>query len=470
MTFETDASTATRRARLGAVAAALAGGTALVAGTGLAAAAGLVAVTALVAGTVTPASATRAAGQLSAVRIFPAIRVLDSAAYPPANGLQPQQITTAYNLGPLRRRNIDGSGQTIVLVDSFGSPTIASDLKAFDAHYHLPAPPSFRVIQPAGKVPPYRATSTRIAWATEATLDVEWSHVMAPRANIVLIETPTAENEGTSGFPQIVRAEEYAVRHRLGQVISQSFAATEQTFPSRAAVMRLRGAFKLAAADHVTVLAASGDNGSTGDTTNMKSLYTTRAISWPASDPLVTAVGGSQLDLRANGTRRSPDVAWSDSGGGRSIFFARPSYQYRVRQITRNRRGVPDISMDASCNSGVVIYATFRGSTGLWSAICGTSVATPLFAGVVALADQVAGHSLGLLNPALYAMAAAHARGIVDIVKGNNTTTVVQGSKKITVIGFSARRGYDLISGVGTINAAYFVPELAARAGIAHRR
>jgi subtilase family serine protease len=281
----------------------------------------------------------------------------------------------------------------------------------------------------------------------------------------VLIETPTAENEGTSGFPQIVAAERYALRHRLGQVISQSFAATEQTFPSRAALMRLRGAFKLALRDHVTVLAASGDNGSTGDTPNMKNLYTTRAISWPASDPLVTAVGGSQLDLRAKGTRISPDVAWSDSGGGRSIFFARPWYQSGVRRITLDHRGVPDVSMDASCNSGVVIYATFPGNTGPWTAICGTSVATPLFAGLVALADQVAGHSLGLINPALYAMAAAHERGIVDIVRGNNTQTFTQNGKKYTVVGFPARRGYDLVSGVGTVNAAYFVPELAARAG-----
>jgi len=189
-------------------------------------------------------------------------------------------------------------------------------------------------------------------------------------------------------------------------------------------------------------------------------------VSWPATDPLVTAVGGTQLDLRSSGTRRKADVAWSDSGGGRSIYFGRPAYQDRVLSVTGNQRGVPDVSMDASCSSTVAIYASFPGNgPDPWSSICGTSVATPLFAALVALASQVAGHSLGQVNPALYAMLAAHARGIVSILKGNNTQTFVQGGQTVTVPGFSAHKGYDLVCGVGTVNAAYFVPELARYAG-----
>jgi subtilase family serine protease len=399
------------------------------------------------------------------VRIYPAIRVLRSAG-PAPGGLTPQQIRAAYDTGPLAARGIVGTRQTIVIVDSFGSPTITADLASFDKYFGLPAPPSFRVIQPAGKVPAYRATSNRQSWASETTLDVEWAHVMAPGASIVLAETPTSENEGTTGFPQIVTAEKYVLRHHLGQVISQSFAATEQTFASRNSVLRLRGAYQLAASRHVTVLAATGDEGATAYEYNMSDLYTTRAVSWPATDPLVTAVGGTQLDLRANGSRRKPDVAWSGSGGGRSLFFARPSYQYRVRGVTSTQRGVPDISLDASCGSPVTIYASFAGNgPDPWSTICGTSVATPLLAGLVALADQVAGHSLGQINKALYAMAAAHDRGIVDVVKGSNSQTFYQGSKEFTVIGFAARKGYDLVSGLGTINADYFVPELAKLAG-----
>ena len=389
----------------------------------------------------------------------------------PAGGLTPAQIRAAYGLpaitglaGPGPLKNITGKGQTIVIVDSFGSPTIAADLARFDSYFRLPAPPSFRVIQPAGKVPPYHAgNSNRVGWASETTLDVEWAHVMAPGAQIVLVETPTSENEGTTGFPQIVTAEKYVLRHKLGQVISQSFAATEQTFPARrnyAALRDLRSAYRLAAADHVTVLAASGDQGATGDKYNMVDEYTSPAVSWPGTDPLVTAVGGTQLKLRRDGTRVSPDVAWSDSGGGRSIVFARPSYQDSVQSLTGSHRGVPDISMDASCRSSVAVYGSFSGGEH-WSTACGTSLATPLFAGIVALADQYAGHALGLINPAIYQIEAKHEHGIVDVTKGSNTQTFTQGGRRHTVRGFSARTGYDLVTGAGTIDAAYFVPELA---------
>jgi subtilase family serine protease len=407
----------------------------------------------------------QAGAELSPVRIYPDIRLVHASAGPPAGALTPDQIRSAYDVGPLAGRGITGRGRTIVVVDSFGSPTIARDLARFDSRFKLPAPPSLRIIQPAGAVPRYRATTTRITWASESTLDVEWAHVLAPGARIVLVETPTAENEGTTGFPQIVAAEKYVLAHHLGQVISQSFAATEQTFPSKASIDKLRTVYKLADADHVTVIAASGDEGATAYKTNMVDLYTTRAVSWPATDPLVTAVGGTQLDLRANGTRRKPDVAWSDSGGGRSIYFARPSYQRGVRKVTGGQRGVPDISMDASCSSSVAIYASFPGNgKDPWSSICGTSVATPLFAGVVALASQVAGHSLGLINPALYAMLAAHANGIVDVTKGDNTATFIQDGQAYKVRGFAAAKGYNLVCGVGTVNAASLVPELARRA------
>jgi subtilase family serine protease len=412
---------------------------------------------------------------LSPVRISPGVHNGTLSPSPPVGGgLTPAQIRAAYDLGPLYRQGIDGAKQTIVLVDSFGSPTIASDLAHFDHYFGLPAPPSFRVIQPAGKVPAYHASnSNRSGWAAETTLDVEWAHVMAPGARIVLVETPTSENEGTTGFPQIVTAEKYALRHKLGQVISQSFAATEQTFSHKsdfAAIRNLRGAYQLAYRDHVTVVGATGDEGVTSYKYNMVDEYTTPAVSWPATDPLVTAVGGTQLNLRPNGGRKSPDVAWNGSGGGRSIVFGRPSYQNSVRGVTGPHRGVPDISMDASCNSSVAIYGSFySGQRGQWSTICGTSLATPLFAGIVALAYQYAhqhgGHALGLINPALYKIEALHEPGMVDITKGNNSQTVTNGGKSYRVKGFSAGPGYDLVTGAGTIDARYFVPELAKLAG-----
>jgi subtilase family serine protease len=143
------------------------------------------------------------------------------------------------------------------------------------------------------------------------------------------------------------------------------------------------------------------------------------------------------------------------------VEFSRPSYQNGVRNVVGNQRGVPDISMSAACNGSVDTYGSFGGAPVGWSPACGTSEATPLFAGIVALADQVAGHPLGLINPALYRLAAEGAPGIVDVRSGNNTVSFSQGGHEHTVRGFTATQGYDLASGVGTVNAAYFVRELA---------
>jgi subtilase family serine protease len=399
----------------------------------------------------------------------------------------PAQLETAYNEQPLFGSGITGKGQTIVIVDSFGSPTIQSDLAAFDAEFNLPAPPSFKIIQPAGKVPAWDPTNANgdLNWGGETTLDVEWSHAMAPGASILLVETPVAETEGTAGFPQIVRAENYVINHHLGQVISQSFAATEGTFPSAASIYGLRSAYFNAARNHVTVLAATGDNGAS-DAANVAGtlIYTHPVVAWPATDPLVTAVGGTQLSLLADGSRTQPDRVWNDStnyalnnaffltpgptatatGGGLSTVFARPSYQDGVAGVVGDHRGVPDIAMSAACSGLVDTYQSFPGEPAGWYVACGTSEASPLFAGIVALADQEAGHSLGLINPALYAMSAAHAPGIVDITTGNNSVEFLQPTL-VKVEGYHAGPGYDLASGVGTVNAALFVPELAQAAG-----
>jgi subtilase family serine protease len=267
-------------------------------------------------------------------------------------------------------------------------------------------------------------------------------------------------------------------------VISQSFSATERTFPSSAAVQALRGPYRLAAKDRVTVLTASGDSGAADVKLDQSNYYLSPVTSWPDSDPLVTGVGGTQLHFSAQGKPTAPTV-WNDTynrapnefadgnagpnplagGGGTSVLFGRPSYQDGVRNVVGIHRGVPDISMSAACNGSVDTYGTFGGAPAGWSPACGTSEATPLFAGIVALADQVAGHPLGLINPALYRLAAEGARGIVDVRSGTNTVSFRQGGQQHTVRGFTAVRGYDLASGVGTVNAAYFVRELAVAAG-----
>ena len=398
---------------------------------------------------------------------------------------EPAQIRQAYHLRPLYARGVTGKGTTIVIVDSFGSPTIRNDLRVFDRAFGLPAPPSFRIIQPAGRIPAFDpANSDMVGWAGETTLDVEWAHTVAPGARLLLVETPVSETEGVHGFPQIVTAEQYVLAHHMGDVISQSFSATEPTFPGRASVSKLRGAYLQAARDGVTVLAASGDSGAADVGLNQSTYYLFPVTSWPDSDPLVTGVGGTQLHFDSRGHPTAPTV-WNDtyntaanefadgtagpsplaSGGGLSGLFSRPGYQDGVQNVVGNRRGVPDVSMSAACSGSVDTYQSFGGAPIGWSSSCGTSEATPLFAGIVALADQMAGHSLGLINPALYQLSAERAPGIVEVTSGNNTVSFTQGGHMHTVRGFRARPGYDLAAGVGTIDAQHFVPELAGLAG-----
>ena len=390
----------------------------------------------------------------------------------------PDQIRAAYNLPALYRKKITGRGTTIAIVDPFGSPTIRTDLAVFDRQFGYPEPPSFDIVAPAGQIPAYDANNpTMVIAAAEASLDVEYAHALAPDANILLVETPVAETEGPTGFPEIVTAEKYVIDHGAADVISQSFGATEGTFTGLRQLAPLRAAYLDANAHHVTVLASSGDSGAAGVDAD-GNLRTSPATSWPASDPLVTGVGGTKLT--SNG-RRFTSVAWNDtndravnehfagdagpnpaaSGGGVSEFFARPRYQDSVRAVVGDRRGVPDVAMSAAASEPVLVYTSFGGLPSGWQLGSGTSEGTPEFAAIVALADQVAGHPLGLINPTLYALAARHAPGIVDVTSGDNTVSFRQAGRLVTVPGFPAGPGHDLVTGVGTIDALPLVYELA---------
>lgn len=391
----------------------------------------------------------------------------------------PFQLQQAYNLNTLYQNGLNGAGETIAIIDSYGSPTIQSDLATFDTQFGLPAPPSFQIIAPDGPIPPYDpSNSTMVGWAEETSLDVQWAHSIAPGANILLVETPTAETEGVQGFPMIMAAENYVIQNHLANVITQSFAATEQTFKGTHAIEKLRRTYVMAKRNHITVLGSSGDAGASSDTRG-GSYFPFPVTNWPASDPLVTAVGGTQLHLDANGNRTAPDNVWNDtynpnvvgptpspaaSGGGLSIFFSRPAFQNGVSGVVGNQRGVPDISMSAAVDGGVIVYFSFGGVTPGWYIIGGTSEASPEFSGVVSIADQAAGHSLGYLNPMLYKLAANHAPGIVDITSGNNTVSFTNNGTQYTVNGWNATTGYEPACGLGTVNAGLLVPELAAMA------
>ncbi len=373
------------------------------------------------------------------------------------NCYSPIQYQKAYDLAPLYKLGLNGKGRTIAIVDSFGSPTIANDLHVYDQNYGIADPPSLKIIQPVGPVTFDNTDATMLNWAGETTLDVEIAHTMAPGANILLVETPVAETEGVTGLPEMMAAENYVINHHMADVITQSFGATEQTFPSKQSLLDLRGAFMNAAAHGVTVLASSGDNGATSQVEDGSSDYPYPVNSWPSSDPLVTSIGGTQLHLDATGNRTSPDVVWNDGygagGGGLSSVFARPSYQAGVRSVVGAQRGTPDISASAAVDGALIVYYTFDPTRPGWHLVGGTSEASPLFSGIVAITAQLAHHRLGQINPELYTLNALHANGIVDVTSGDNSFA--------GVTGYPALKGYDLSTGVGTFDGARFVPQLA---------
>jgi subtilase family serine protease len=380
----------------------------------------------------------------------------------------PIQYRKAYDLNSLYEQGITGAGRTIVVVDAFGSPTIQSDLNTFDARWGFP---NVQVqVHKWGKVPPFDPKNEDMAgWANETTLDVEYAHSAAPDAKIVLLETAVPETEGVSGFPEFMAGEQSLINAGVGDVISQSFGATENTFPGFSTgdysrLLALRHTYADAAEHGVSVLAAAGDSGATDGEPTGKDLYPYKAADWPSSDPLVTAVGGTQLYLNNSGTRLQPDMVWNDGygagGGGLSAIFARPGYQSAVRSVVGEHRGYPDISMSAAVNGSAWVYSSFDPTQVGWSLVGGTSEATPIFSGIVALADQVAGHRLGNINAALYALGAQSVRkgsgsstGIVDVTSGDNSFG--------GVTGYQTGPGFDLATGWGTVDAARFVPALA---------
>lgn len=271
---------------------------------------------------------------------------------------------------------------------------------------------------------------------------------------------------------------QYVVDNHLADVVSQSFAAAEESFGSTASLMNLRHAFISGTAAGMTFFAAAGDSGTANDykqpVSKGGSLIPYPTVQWPASDPLVVAAGGTTLctdpatgtsvdstdgpsDCQNNPGQR--DVGWQGSGGGFSSIFAKPSWQDNLPAGSTpigSMRGVPDVSWDASCGSLVWVLDTAPGWDN-WFGVCGTSVASPQLAAMTAIADQAAGHDLGDIHPTLYQLASGPDYGtyFYDVTAGNSQTNA-------SVPGYNATTGWDPITGLGTPDAAALVPALAA--------
>ena len=344
------------------------------------------------------------------------------------------RLAKAYNAPVLWNQGLTGAGASIATLVSYGDANIKQVMDNYDKVNNLP-PADISIVAPVGAVPgctdPGVDTPTCQSWGGETDLDVAMIHTMAPAAKIVIAATPIAETQGFTGLPEMMSAVDYLTQHKLVDVISMSFGTAEDTFPTLNSVKSLDPALERASRAGITLVASSGDDGASGGVLVGNGTFPYRVASWPASDPNVTALGGTVLHLDKDGNRIEADTLWPRSGAGLSKTYDRPWWQGEVNQ--NRMRSFPDITME--------------GTTG-------TSESAPLFAGVLALAVQAHHGRLGQINPALYQELGANpARsGIVDVTKGDNSFNGVPG--------YQAGSGFDVASGWGTLDAAKFVPAL----------
>jgi subtilase family serine protease len=367
----------------------------------------------------------------------------------------PGQYQAAYGVAPLLRRGITGRGETVVMPELAHAPNanytdIRRDLAAFDAKFGLPAGKLKVTTTIAGATAPYVAS-------TEEVTDTEMVHAIAPGATLDVVLVPGDAVSSAANFTA-------AVTGLVGTAIAQhaaviSISGSEgETFFDRGEVARIHADLQQAADHRVTVLASSGDTGVISDNGPPEQ------VSLPASDPLALGVGGTALNASFQTGAYHGEVAWNQdteaSGGGFSRLFQRPAYQDGTPRIGATR-GVPDVAADADPTTGMAL--AFTG--GVLIPAPGTSAATPLWAAVIALADQEARKHLGFVNPALYRIArsGAYHRAFHDVVTGDNSilwpTRVFVGDK--------AGRGWDPVTGWGSPDAKILVPLLAHQA---HRR
>ena len=381
----------------------------------------------------------------------------------------PDQIRAAYGIQPLLDRGLDGSGKTIAIVEAYGSPTIQSDLATFDSLWGLPAPPSLQVVAPFGVDP--AAAGTAAGWAGETSLDVEWAHAIAPGANITLVVAKS------SGDADILDATQWVLDHNAGDVLSQSYGEAEQCMDP-ALLQRQHDLFRSLTRRGVTLFASSGDVGAAQFACDGSGFF--KAASTPASDPYVTGVGGTTLVANGSSGAYQSESTWNQTdllnaidgptrgpqnpaagGGGVSVIYPKPDYQNRV--VAGDMRTVPDVSYNAAVYGGVIVV--WDGGGYLFG---GTSAGSPQWAGLAAIADQIAHGRVGAINASLYAAGGGHAAPgfFHDVADGSNNSVpdlapYFGASFGTPIVGFTAVPGYDLATGLGSPIANTLVPYLA---------
>jgi subtilase family serine protease len=379
----------------------------------------------------------------------------------------PSAMQAAYGTDKLLNAGFDGTGQTIVIIDAFGSPTIDADLADFNARFGLPAPPFFQQIRMPG-APVFDPTNNDVVgWTVEIALDVEWAHAIAPGASIILVAG------ASDSFDDLLAAQNYAIDNRLGSVISESFGGPEPGLTSSADGLALLQqeelSYKHAADRKMTVFVSAGDSGTAFQ---VAPGVFVRAPQYPATSSFVTAVGGTNLFFgTATNARPAPpctncpgqiagtyqgEVVWNDGGGaggsGVSGFFALPNFQQHLPKANltalAGHRGYPDISYNAGVVGGVIVHiGTINPNPAAFFLVGGTSAGAPQMAALGSIGNQIRGEPMGGINDKLYnrARKAAFAQFLHDITVGNNDFA--------GVVGFPAAAGWDQATGWGTPNA-----------------
>jgi len=370
----------------------------------------------------------------------------------PAGCYNPTAIRAAYGVDKLAKQGLTGSGRTIVIVDAYSSPSLASDVSAFNGLFGLP-PAAIEQIAPDGLTAFNPNDPNQVGWQGEITLDVEWAHAIAPGASIKLVLAKSNQDA------DILSATKYAVDNNIGDVISQSFGEAE-TCMDPALVAQQHQLFQQATAKGITLLASSGDQGSAQPTCDNSSYF--KSASTPATDPNVTAVGGTTLDADGVTGRYHSEKVWNEpafeaaGGGGFSVLYGAPSYQKGNLHLPS--RGVPDVSYNAAIIGGVLtVYSPGGTGQGVYR-FGGTSAGSPQWAGLVALADQAANGRIGAMNTTLYSLSHSkktYANDFHDVTLGDNHFPGTP-----AVEGFSATAGWDAASGLGTPKADTLVPAL----------
>jgi subtilase family serine protease len=334
----------------------------------------------------------------------------------------PEQIRQAYRFNMLPDY---GLGQTIAVVVAYDDPNIYFDLAAFDQNFGYPTNTVARAGAQITKISQTGSTTNlpapNVGWSLETSLDVEWAHAMAPSAHILLVEA------SSSGAGDMLTAVNYA-RYSPGvSVVSMSWGG-----PEFAGETSYDGYFTTPPGHvGVTFVAAAGDNGASG------------GPQWPSVSPNVLAVGGTSLGVDTS-WNRTGETAWSGGGGGVSTQEPSPYYQWGTQYT--GMRTTPDISFDANPATGLYVYDSYGQSAGLsgWHVVGGTSAATPIAAGLMAVVNQLRGdygHTpIGDVHAAVYGLPQFY---YWDITQGSN--------------GYAAGPGYDLVTGRGTPLADFLI-------------